>query len=61
VLRAFEIMRTPWRFTEIKILAVVVKTKNIATPPNFPASGVMFSKIGVATMQPMNTAKLVNT
>jgi hypothetical protein len=41
-------------------LAVVVKTKNTAAPPNFPDSGVIFSKIGVAAIHPMNTAKLVN-
>ena len=60
MLIASEIIRTPWRLTEIKIFAVVVKIKNIAAPPNFPDSGVIFSKIGVASMQPMNTAKLVN-
>ena len=60
MLSASEIIRTPWRFTEIKIFAEVDKIKNIAAAPNFPASGVKFSKIGVATMHPINTAKLVN-
>ena len=43
------------------MLVAVVKIKNIAAPPNFPDSGVKFSKIGVATMHPRNTAKLINT